>query len=135
MSIDGSSATESFSLYMKNVLSAHLEPGQIVLMDNLSVHKIKWVRDLIEGRGCQLWLLPSYSPELNPIERPSPRSRRSYAEPAPGLARPSSRRWAKHYPRSASWMPRGSSSTPVTILRLNYHETCCQSLVDGDRVP
>lgn len=42
--------------------------GQIVIMDNLSVHKSKWVRELIEQRGCQLWLLPSYSPDLNPIE-------------------------------------------------------------------
>ena len=37
-------------------------------MDNLSVHTSGWVRELIEQRGCQLWLLPSYSPEMNPIE-------------------------------------------------------------------
>jgi transposase len=53
---------------MREVLAPHLEAGQIVLMDNLSVHKSKWVRDLIEEKGCQLWLLPSYSPDMNPIE-------------------------------------------------------------------
>jgi hypothetical protein len=37
-------------------------------MDNLSVHKGNWVRNLIEENGCQLWLLPSYSPDMNPIE-------------------------------------------------------------------
>ena len=68
MSIEGSSDTESFGLYMRNVLAPTLKAGQIVLMDNLSVHKSKWVRELIEERGCQLWLLPSYSPDLNPIE-------------------------------------------------------------------
>jgi transposase len=68
ISIEGSSDTESFSLYMRNVLVPHLKSGQIVLMDNLSVHKGKWVRELIEGKGCKLWLLPSYSPDLNPIE-------------------------------------------------------------------
>ena len=68
MSIEGSSDTESFGLYMRNVLAPRLEAGQIALMDNLSVHKSKWVRELIEERGCQLWLLPSYSPDLNPIE-------------------------------------------------------------------
>jgi transposase len=68
MSIEGSSDTESFSLYMRNVLAPRLRAGQIVLMDNLSVHKSKWVRDLLEEKGCQLWLLPSYSPEMNPIE-------------------------------------------------------------------
>jgi transposase len=37
-------------------------------MDNLSVHTSGWVRELIEESGCQLWLLPSYSPDMNPIE-------------------------------------------------------------------
>lgn len=68
MSIQGSSDTESFGLYVRNVLAPRLRSGQIVLMDNLSVHKAGWVRDLIEQNGCQLWLLPSYSPDLNPIE-------------------------------------------------------------------
>jgi transposase len=53
---------------MREVLVPHLEAGQIILMDNLSVHTSKWVRDLIEEKGCQLWLLPSYSPDMNPIE-------------------------------------------------------------------
>jgi transposase len=68
MSIEGASDTESFGLYMRNILAPTLKRGQIVLMDNLSVHKSKWVRELIEEQGCQLWLLPSYSPDLNPIE-------------------------------------------------------------------
>ncbi len=68
MSIQGSSDTESFELYMRNILAPQLKRGQIVLMDNLSVHRSKWVRELIEERGCELWLLPSYSPDLNPIE-------------------------------------------------------------------
>jgi transposase len=68
MSIEGPSETESFGLYMREVLAPTLKPGQIVLMDNLSVHTSAWVRELIEGRGCQLWLLPSYSPDMNPIE-------------------------------------------------------------------
>ena len=68
VSIEGSSDTDSFGLYMRNVLAPRLEEGQIVLMDNLSVHTSGWVRELIEQRGCKLWLLPSYSPDLNPIE-------------------------------------------------------------------
>ena len=68
MSIEGSSDTDSFGLYVREVLAPRLEAGQIVLMDNLSVHTSGWVRELIEERGCQLWLLPSYSPDLNPIE-------------------------------------------------------------------
>ena len=68
VSIEGSSDTDSFGLYMKEILAPTLEPGQIILMDNLSVHTSKWVRELIEEQGCELWLLPSYSPDLNPIE-------------------------------------------------------------------
>jgi transposase len=68
MSIEGSSDTDSFGLYMREIEAPSLRPGQIVLMDNLSVHKSKWVRDLVERRGCLLWLLPSYSPDMNPIE-------------------------------------------------------------------
>lgn len=68
MSIEGPSDTESFGLYMKDILAPQLKRGQIVLMDNLSVHKSVWVRGLIEEKGCRLWLLPSYSPDFNPIE-------------------------------------------------------------------
>jgi transposase len=68
MSIEGPSDTDSFSLYMREILAPTLSPGQIVLMDDLSVHKGKWVRALIEVRGCQLWLLPPFSPEFNLIE-------------------------------------------------------------------
>ena len=68
MSIEGSSDTDSFGRYIREILAPSLKSGQIVLMDNLSVHTSGWVRDLIEQRGCQLWLLPSYSPDMNPIE-------------------------------------------------------------------
>jgi transposase len=68
MSIEGPSDTESFGLYMRNILAPQLKRGQIVLMDNLSVHKSRWVRELLEEKGCQLWLLPGYSPDFNPIE-------------------------------------------------------------------
>jgi transposase len=68
MSIEGSSDADSFSLYMREVLALRLGSGQIVLMDDLSVHTSAWVRKLIEEKGCRLWLLPSYSPDTNPIE-------------------------------------------------------------------
>ena len=64
MSIEGSSDTESFGLYMRNILAPKLKSGQIVVMDNLSVHRSAWVRELIEERGCELWFLPSYSPDF-----------------------------------------------------------------------
>jgi hypothetical protein len=54
MSIEGPSDTDSFGIYMREILAPTLKAAQIVLMDNLSVHKGKWVRQLIEQKGCQL---------------------------------------------------------------------------------
>jgi len=45
-----------------------LQPGQVVVMDNLSAHKVAGVREHIEARGARLLHLPPYSPDLNPIE-------------------------------------------------------------------
>ncbi len=69
MSIEGSADGEAFLLYVERFLCPSLERGQIVVMDNLQVHKMRRVRELIEGRGCSLVFLPPYSPDLNPIEQ------------------------------------------------------------------
>jgi len=68
MSIEGSADGDAFLLYVERFLCPTLKRGQIVVMDNLQVHKMKKVRELIEGRGCRLMFLPSYSPDFNPIE-------------------------------------------------------------------
>jgi transposase InsO family protein len=66
----GGLATKAFvfEAYVERFLAPSLRPGQIVVMDNLSAHKTGRVRELIEGKGCELWFMPSYSPDLNPIE-------------------------------------------------------------------
>jgi transposase len=68
MSLEGSVDGQAFVLYIEHFLCPNLKPGQIVVMDNLQVHKTKRVRELIEERGCHLLFLPSYSPDFNPIE-------------------------------------------------------------------
>jgi transposase len=55
--------------YIEHVLAPSLQAGQVVLMDNLSAHKGSRVAQLIEARACELWFLPSYSPDLSPIEQ------------------------------------------------------------------
>ena len=54
--------------YLEQVLLPELQEGQVVVMDSLPTHKPGRVRELIEGRGCKLLYLPSYSPDYNPIE-------------------------------------------------------------------
>jgi transposase len=57
-----------FETFVDRVLAPTLCPGQIVLLDNLSVHKSATARARIEAAGCYLVFLPTYSPDLNPIE-------------------------------------------------------------------
>jgi transposase len=66
--LDGSANAEVFEIYVEQILAPSLQPGQMVIMDNLSIHKGKKVRQLIEAQGCQLLFLPAYSPDLSPIE-------------------------------------------------------------------
>jgi transposase len=68
MAVEGSTDKEVFEAYVERALAPTLEAGQVVIMDNLPAHKPARVRELIEGRGCQLIYLPAYSPDLNPIE-------------------------------------------------------------------
>jgi transposase len=68
MVIDGAMTGDLFVAYVEQVLVPSLVAGDVVVMDNLSSHKRARVRELIEGAGCTLLLLPPYSPDLNPIE-------------------------------------------------------------------
>ena len=67
--VEGSTNGMVFQTYLQEVLLPTLERGQIVVMDNLSAHKGERVRELIEGKGCELIYLPPYSPDFNPIEQ------------------------------------------------------------------
>jgi transposase len=68
LTVEGSTTARVFETYVEKVLLPSLEPGQIVVMDNLSAHRPKRIRELIEQRGCELLYLPSYSPDYNPLE-------------------------------------------------------------------
>jgi transposase len=67
--LDGPIDGESFRTYVEKVLVPTLKPGDIVVIDNLGSHKGKAVRQLIRSAGAKLFLLPKYSPDLNPIEQ------------------------------------------------------------------
>jgi transposase len=68
MLLDGATDTLAFLAYCEHVLIPALSPGQIVVLDNLSAHKDHRVHRLIAAAGCELWYLPSCSPDLSPIE-------------------------------------------------------------------
>lgn len=68
VAVEGATTKAVFEAYIEQALVPSLQPGQVVIMDNLSAHKGERVRGLIEGAGCELLYLPPYSPDFNPIE-------------------------------------------------------------------
>ena len=69
MTIDAATDGEIFRVFIDQVLLPRLEPGHVVVLDNLSAHKVAGIREKIESRGAELLYLPPYSPDLNPIEK------------------------------------------------------------------
>ena len=67
--LDGPMNGPSFKAYVEQMLVPTLTRGDIVVMDNVSIHKVAGVREAIEACGATLFYLPPYSPDLNPIEQ------------------------------------------------------------------
>ena len=68
MSIESPTDGDVFLAFVEQVLGPRLEPGHVVILDNLGAHKVDGVRQFIENRGASLLYLPPYSPDFNPIE-------------------------------------------------------------------
>ena len=69
MTIESPTDGDVFLAFVEQVLGPRLQPGHIVILDNLGAHKVEGVRRLMESRGAQLLYLPPYSPDFNPIEQ------------------------------------------------------------------
>jgi len=69
MTIESPTDGDVFLSYLEQVLCPQLRPGQVVIMDNLSAHKVVGVQQLIAATGARLLYLPPYSPDFNPIEQ------------------------------------------------------------------
>ena len=67
--LDSPMNSESFLAYVVQFLIPTLRGGDIVVMDNLSSHKQAGVGEAIRGAGAEVFYLPPYSPDLNPIEK------------------------------------------------------------------
>ena len=68
MTFEGGTSGDAFLAYIEKVLSPHLRPGDGIVLDNLGAHRDARVREAVKKRGCKLYFLPPYSPDLNPIE-------------------------------------------------------------------
>lgn len=68
LAVEGATTARVFETYVEQMLAPSLQPGQVVVMDNLGAHRPSRIRELIEEAGCELLYLPAYSPDYNPIE-------------------------------------------------------------------
>lgn len=84
--VPGAVDGQVFDLFVARVLVPRLRPGQIVIWDNLGVHKSPRARRLIEQAGCRIVFLPTYSPDFNPIEQ-------AFAKTKQALRRIGARSW------------------------------------------
>lgn len=69
MTVEAATDGDVFRAFLDQVLCPKLRAGHVVVMDNLSAHKVDGVRDRIEACGASVLYLPPYSPDLNPIEK------------------------------------------------------------------
>lgn len=69
MTVDAATDGDAFLVYVQDILVPTLRPGDIVVLDNLSVHKHKDIAPLIKRAGATVEYLPPYSPDFNPIEK------------------------------------------------------------------
>lgn len=69
MVFEGAVDRQIFDAYIEKFLAPTLHPGDIVIMDNLNVHKSERAQEIIASCGAEYIFLPEYSPDLNPIEK------------------------------------------------------------------
>jgi transposase len=67
--LDGPMTGPAFRAYVEQFLAPALEPGDVVVLDNLAAHRVDGVRQAIKAAGASILYLPPYSPDLNPIEQ------------------------------------------------------------------
>ena len=132
--IEGAMDTETFAWYIAEQLGPTLRPGQVVVLDNLSVHKAASIRQALAARGCALLFLPPYSPGLHAdragvlqAQSPPARAGRSHPGGAPGGRPPGPR---GDYPERCARLVRprrvrpACSSTMKVALRTTTSTWC-----------
>ena len=68
MTVEGGTDTAVFATYLEHFLLPALQPGTVIVVDNVGAHQPDRIRALVEAAGCRLVFLPAYSPDLSPVE-------------------------------------------------------------------
>ena len=127
MVVEGATDAKAFEVYVEHFLAPTLSEGQVVVLDNLGAHRPQRIREIVEQKGAQLVFVPSYSPDLNPIEQAFSKIKnilRKLGGCAP--TKLSSKRWRGCCSlRSLLLMPLDGSITAATRLRFSIYECRC----------
>ena len=115
MTIEAATDGEIFLAYLDHMLCPALRAGDVVVMDNLSSHKVAGVRERIEHAGAELLYLPPYSPDLNPIEK-------AWSKLKQGLRATQARTVEALHDAVANLLPTLSANDANAWLRLRFGE-------------
>lgn len=69
MTFEGSCNRDLFEMWLEKVLIKEVEPGDVIVIDNASFHRSQLITEIAAAAKCEIWYLPTYSPDLNKIER------------------------------------------------------------------
>jgi len=125
MVVEGGTDAAVFKAYVERFLAPSLTEGQVVVMDNLGAHQPDRVRELIEARGAELVFVPSYSPDLNPIEQAFSKIKNILRKLGARPTKPCWRRWRRRSLKSVLLMRPGGLSTAATRSRFSTYEYRC----------
>jgi len=129
MCVEGATDKAAFEAYVEHFLAPSLTEGQVVVMDNLGAHQPKRIRELIEERGAELVFLPSYSPDLNPIEQAFSKIKNiSSGNSERALMKHFLRRWRRRSLKSVLMTLLNGLTTVVTRSRFSTYEYRCKML-------
>ena len=123
--------SDAFAAYVTQVLVPCLRPGQLVILDNLSVHKRADIRQMIEAVGCHLIFLPAYSPDFNPIEQAFSKLKTCLVRPRRARRRPWRQRSRRPWRRSPPPTLAAGSGIVSTISTDKPYEECSNSSVSS----
>lgn len=69
MTFEGSCNRDLFEMWLEKCLVPQLQPGDVIVIDNAASHRSQLINEIVAESGCEIWYLPTYSPDFNKIER------------------------------------------------------------------
>jgi transposase len=69
MTFEGSCNRDLFEMWLEKCLVPQLQPGDVIVIDNAASHRSQVINEIVAESGCEIWYLPTYSPDFNKIER------------------------------------------------------------------